>query len=290
MHAGDGSLMGFSMRHLGAVVLLFCVACGNGHSPLEPTPTAGAAATYEVRLSGSVTDTASRALAGATVQIVGGPTAGMATTTDDHGRFLMPGTFTGTATVRASKDGYEPETTALPPSIPPGRSVPLPPPGEVVRWDMGFSLQPDGPSANLAGVYTLTLSTDSSCTTLPEEARTRTYTVTIVPGLRSTRFVGTLGGARIVFAPYSPYFEIGVARDFANASFLVVEQLTATTFLAIEGGATASVGPSGFTAPFNASFLHCPTMPTYREYWWCGAEVQGIECNSPNHQFTLVRR
>jgi hypothetical protein len=213
----------------------------------------------------------------------------MSATTDEHGRFLMPGTFTATATVRASKDGYQPETTALPP---PGRPAPLPLAGEVVRWDMGFSLQPDGPSANLAGTYTLTLSTDRSCTNLPEAARSRTYTASIAPSSRSTKFVGTLTDARIVFAPYSPYFEIGIARDFANTSFRIVEQLSATAYLAIEGSATASVGPSGFTAPFSANFLQCPTVPTYGsgEYWRCDGEVQGIECNSANHQFSLARR
>jgi hypothetical protein len=155
-----------------------------------------------------------------------------------------------------------------------------------------FILQPHGPSPNIAGVYTLTLTADSACTNLPDEARTRTYTATIVPGYRSTTFVGRLSDARIVSSLFSPYFEIGIAGDFANMSVGIVEQLGETTYLAIEGGVAASVGPSGITAPFNAYFLHCPSEPAWSagEYWWCGADVQGDECASSNNQLTLVRR
>ena len=63
-------------------------------------------------------------------------------------------------------------------------------------------------------MYTLTLTADSGCTELPDDARTRTYTATIVPGSRPTTFVGTLSDARIVSVPiWLPYFEIGVAGD-----------------------------------------------------------------------------
>jgi hypothetical protein len=141
-------------------------------------------------------------------------------------------------------------------------------------------------------VYTLTLTADSACTNLPDEARTRTYTATIVAGSRSTTFFGTLSGARIVSSLFSPYFEVGIAGDFAQTYFRAVEQLNDATYLAIEGGAAASVGPFGMTAPFGAYFLHCPTQPAWSpgDYWWCGADVQGIECNSSKHQLSLVRR
>ena len=50
---------------------------------------------------------------------------------------------------------------------------------------------------------------------LPDEARTRTYTASIVSRWRATTFVGTLSDARIVSVPFwSPYFEIGVAGRF----------------------------------------------------------------------------
>ena len=68
---------------------------------------------------------------------------------------------------------------------------------------MSFSLQPHGQSANIAGLYTLTLTADSACTNLPDEARTRTYTATIVPGSRPTTFVGRLSDAQIVASLFS---------------------------------------------------------------------------------------
>jgi Carboxypeptidase regulatory-like domain len=277
------------MRQSAAVVLLLSLGCGDGNSPVQPTPPLPAPTPQVFSLSGSVRDTASRPLGGSRVEVIDGQGAAAGTTTtDEAGRFWLPGTFTGMVTVTASKDGYIPETATVAPRHP----LPPLPPGEVGRFDISLSLEPRGPSANIAGVYTLTLTADSACTNLPDEARTRTYTATIVPGYRSTTFLGRLSDARIVSLPFSPYFEIGIAGDFANASVRIVEQLGETTYLAIEGGAAVSVGPSGFTAPFSSYFLHCPNEPAWSsgEYWWCGAGVQGVECNSPRNQLTLVRR
>jgi hypothetical protein len=279
------------MRHLGAVALLIALGCDDGGSPARPTPSLPAPTPQVFSLSGSVTDTAWRPLGGARVEVTAGSSAGTVSTTDDNGRFRMPGTFTGTVTVTASKDSYVPETTTFPPTFPPGRIPPLPP-GEVWNLSSSFSLQPHGPSANIAGAYTLTLTADSACTNLPDEARTRTYTATIVPGHRSTSFSGRLSDARIVSSLFSPYLEIGVAGDFANISVGVVERPGVTTYVAIEGGVAGLFGPSGITAPFNSYFLHCPNEPSRSpgDYWWCGAGVQGIECNSAGNQLTLVRR
>jgi hypothetical protein len=105
--------------------------------------------------------------------------------------------------------------------------------------------------------------------------------------------VGTLRDARIVPVDiWAPYFEITVAGDFANLSLRFVEQLSDGTYLAIEGGTAASVGPSGMTGPFNAQFLRCRDMPAWApgEYWWCGRDVEGDECALGDHQLTLVRR
>ena len=276
------------MRMIG-LLLLFSLGCGDGVSPTQPTQSAATSTPQEFSLSGAVADTAFRSLGGSRVEVIGGSRAGTFTTTDTNGRFFMPGSFTDTVTIRATSDGYQPETT----TVPPPSFVPPPPSGEVRRWDVYLTLQPHGPSANLAGEYTLTLTADNACTTLPEQARTRTYTVSIVSRGRATTFVGTLGDARIVPVPvWAPYFEIGVAGDFARMSLSFVEQLSDGTYLAVEGGTAAPVGPSGITAPFNAHFLHCHNQPAMApgEYWWCGADVQGDECATGNNQLTLVRR
>jgi hypothetical protein len=224
------------------------------------------------------------------VEIIDGLQAGTVTTTDEAGRFSMPGTITGTVAVTASKDGYISETRTVPPSVPPNRPVP-PAPGELRHWS-SFSLQPLGPSADIAGVYTLTLTVDRACTDLSDEARTRSYTATIVLGHRPTAFVGRLSNAQIIFSLFSPLFEIGTAGDFANMFIRFVEKLGAASYLAVEGGAGASFGPSGMTAPFGGYSLHCPHEASWApgEYWWCGAGVQGTECNSSKHQIQLVRR
>ena len=273
------------MRHLAAIVLVLSFGCADGNSPVEPTSSAAVSAELMFSLAGDVSDTAGRPLAGASVAVMDGPRAGASAMTDDAGRFSIPGTFMqSTLTIMASKEGYSPETRTFPPR---GRPV------EGGHWWFSFGLEPLAPSANLAGEYTLTLTTDEACTSLPEEARTRTYMASIVAGWRATTFVGTLRGAQIVSLPVgSPYFAIGVADNFADVSLSFVEQLTDGTYLAIEGRTSASVGPSGITAPFNAHFVRCRNRPAMSpgEYWWCGADVQGDECASAHDQLTLVRR
>jgi hypothetical protein len=273
------------MRQLSAILLLLSFGCADGKSPVEPTPSAPVPTPLTFSLAGSVNDTASRPLKGASVAVVDGPRAGTTATTDDAGRFSMPGTFTQAAvTVVASKEGYASATWNFPPR---GRPV------QGGNWGFSFSLEPLAPSANLAGEYTLTLTADRACTKLPDAARTRTYNVSLVSQWRPTTFVGTLSDAEIVFLPlWSPYFQIGVAGDFATLDLRFVERLSDTSYLAFLGGTAAPVGQSGITAPFNAQVVHCRTQPSWApgEYWWCGADVQGDECGSANNQLTLVRR
>lgn len=275
------------MRQLAAIVLLFSFGCADADSPVEPTPPAPAPEPLTFSLGGDVRDTASRPLTDASVTVVDGPRAGTTTMTDNAGRFSMPGTFTQFAiTVMASKEGYSREARTFPLSR-------VPVQGEFHNLGFSFRLEPLAPSANLAGVYTLTLTADNACTALPEEARTRTYTASLVSQWRATTFVGTLSGARIVPVPmWAPYFEIGVADDFARLDLRFVEQLNDGTYLAIGGGTASPVGPSGITAPLNAQFVRCRNQPSWApgEYWWCGADVQGDECASINNQLTLLRR
>ena len=273
------------MRQLAAIVLLFSLGCADANSPVEPTPPAPAPEPLTFSLAGTVRDTVGRPLKDATVAVVQGPRAGTTTITDDGGRYSMPGTFTQSSiTLIASKEGYSPQAWTFPPR---GRPV------EGGIWGFSFSLEPLAPSANLAGEYTLTLTADNACTTLPEAARTRTYTASIISGSRATTFVGTLSDARIVEVPlWGSYFEIRVADDFANLELRFVEQLNDGTYLAIGGGTASTVGPSGITAPLNAQFVRCRNQPSWApgEYWWCGADVQGDECASINNQLTLLRR
>jgi hypothetical protein len=101
---------------------------------------------------------------------------GTVATTDEHGHYYMPGTFTGTITLMASKDGYVSQTRTW---TPPPLRAPGPPVVEF-KGSVSFYLELPGQSpADIAGVYTLTLTADRACTSLPTEARTRTYTATM---------------------------------------------------------------------------------------------------------------
>jgi hypothetical protein len=279
------------------VVVLLHLGCGNPEPPNRPTPLADTP-TLEYRLSGRVVDTAYRPLAGSTVEVVNGSRAGTVATTDEAGRFSMPGLFTGTTTVRASKDGYVPETRTIP--FPSDR---LPPTIEAV--EMQLYLQPLAPNANIAGVYTLTLTADSACTSLPAEARTRTYTATIAPLSRAGFFLATLSDARffstVPCPPGRPLetctynrFSIGIAGDYASIHVGFVEEFGEKTYLALVAGAEGSFGPNGITTPLSGYSLYCPIEPFLIDQgtWACPASAgdRAVYCDSDKHQLSLVRR
>lgn len=288
------------------VSTLSVLGCGDGESPVGPTPPVQTTpppvppAFQDFRLSGSVSDTASRPLAGSQVEVIDGPRAGTSATTDESGRFSMPGTFTGNITLTASKDGYQRETR---PVLPRGAPPPSGNPGGSWSWSMGFLLEPLGPRVNIAGEYVLTFTADSACPDLPAEARTRTYTATIVPGLSSSSFGGSLSGARflpIVPCPPGPIssppsctynsFRIGMAGDFARISLRpIVEQLSESTYLVVAGEVETSFDRPEITAPLDGFFQYCSGEPvlTLGEYWECEDSVQ---CDSRVHRLTLVRR
>ncbi len=291
------------MRCLAAVVLVFTLGCEDGKSPVQPTPLNPAAPAPTPPLvfsvNGTVQDTASRPLAGARVEVIAGDRSGTFETTDRNGRFRMPGTFTGTVTIAASKDGYHSASSTAPhPQY--LLRLAVPPPADL-GFSMSLSLQPDGPPANISGEYTLTITTDRSCSRLPDEVRTRTYKATITPGGRATAFQGRVSDGR--FVPVSPcvggppescihnYFEIGMAGDFASFWTRIMEQLSETIYLVIDGGFSASFGPSGISAPLNAQFVYCPVRPVWTsgEYWACPTDT-GVDCSSVQHQLTLVPR
>ena len=106
------------MRKLmAAVALVVVTACGSETGP-APTPlprtgtSLGPSANGAFVVSGSVSDSAGRALQHATVTVVDGPPAGTTTTTDERGRFTLS-QVTGLATIRASKDGYQTQVKRL---------------------------------------------------------------------------------------------------------------------------------------------------------------------------------
>ena len=267
-----------------AAAALVLSGCGDAKLPLQPAPLPVSATLEEFSLSGEVYDSASRSLSGVKVEVIDGPRSGTATTTDEAGRFSMPGPFIGVIQVTASKDGYVPATGTF-----------------AAHFRQVFSLEPLGQSANVAGLYTLTLTADSACSDLPVEARVRTYSATIAPAFASrTRFRAAFTDGRFFSIHHGA--SVLTASDFASVVISIpeantyewpgiVEELGETTYLAIEGRGGGTFDGTGMTAAFDGSFQFCPleTALTGDRYGACPAG-RSIQCDSKNHRLTLVRR
>ena len=118
-----------------------------------------------VQRNGFVSDTSFQGLAGVTVTILDGPSAGQAVTTDDYGYFRMS-THDYPVTLRAEKAGY---VTAEKPAEPP------------YLWQM--MLRPDASVSLEPGAYTATISLDQTCVGIPDEYRNETFPAAIAPAL-----------------------------------------------------------------------------------------------------------
>ncbi len=241
-------------------------------------------------LYGYVSDTAFRAVGGASVEIINGPEAGLVTMSDATGRFAYDRDVSSPSTVRAVKDGYAMGTnTSIVTSD--GRAY------------VAFALASLNPPVAVAGSYTLTITADSACASLPDDVRTRSYPATItavtntnVPA--NTRFNGTVTGAR--FAPFTNLFFVGVFGDYVTISTegegpSIVEEVGPNRYVAFNGGASATVGPEGLTAisvPFGGTIEYCELAAPIGQYYDCNAAVAARrdECQSSRHQLTLTRR
>src|SRR5262245_21200655 len=175
--------------HLFALFLgLSVTACG-GHGetfPIAPSPTP--ALPIAAYMAGTVSDTAFHQIAGATIEIVNGPSAGLRTTSDGSGYWAFPpGAFDDSTQFRATKDGYEPAVMPLGPFCAPCNPN---------RW-VNFVLKVQVTPANIGGSYAMTIAADR-CTTLPEQLRTRTYSVTLPSTTDNAYFAVFPTGAKFV--------------------------------------------------------------------------------------------
>jgi hypothetical protein len=177
--------------------------------------------------------------------------------------------------------------------LPPLRA---PGPGVVeFKGSVCFYLELPGQSpADIAGVYTLTLTADRACTSLPTEARTRTYTATIVPGDRPSSFRGTLSDARFPSkcpAGHVPEscnrnaLSIGTAGDDVGVGVSIVEQVGETTHLVVDAKAEGSLGPIGITAPLDGVFLYVPA----NRFWSLRGSAWTVPVLNAIHRVTNSR-
>ena len=159
------------MKRLVAVVTIAVVSAAcDGSSPSAPSPIGGPQppnaqppAVIALRpLFGYVSDTAFRVVADVRLEVSSGPQTGLVALSDARGQFTFDQPVSSPSTVRAVKDGYEIAT----------RTSVLTSDG---RAYVGFSLASLSPPAAVAGSYTLTITADSGCASLPDEVRSRTY-------------------------------------------------------------------------------------------------------------------
>jgi hypothetical protein len=155
---------------------------------------------------------------------------------------------------------------------------------------------------SVAGDYTLTFIADASCTTLPDEARTRTYAATITPAPHrpQTSFDVTVTGAPMLAAYQKGW--ISVAGDYVafgvgdwHGHAGIVEELARHTYVGFDGSAEGSVqGATLSTIETNFWGLidYCEKTSEMGANYGCSASpgVVHKQCTSETHRLILTRR
>ena len=277
---------------IGLVVLVQGVlGCGkDSASPTAPTaanlapaanstPPAGS-----IFMQGTVFDTAYRPLAGATVEVLDGPQAGLTATAGARGGFSMTGLFDETTRFQATVDGHITSTRTLQPFC--ARCNP--------NWWINFTLDVPESPVNVGGDYTMTFMANNTCTMLPSDMRSRTFTATIPatsPALPALSFF-RVGGATL-FEDWDA-ISIGVAGGYV-AFWLetLVEQIAPNTFVAFVGEAAADIDASNLSTiklPFRGAIEYCVTSTTPGRYPDCFQGRANLQRCESSHQLTLTRR
>jgi hypothetical protein len=195
------------------------------------------------RLVAVVREAGSVVLEGVRVEVLEGRGAGLSTMTRVDGRYVLYG-VAGNVVVRVSGRGYREHIERL---------------NVMSHTSMTIELVTDRPRASLEGDYTLTITADPSCHSLPADVRTRRYSARLTQAgpevwvtlsgadfLLQDRQANTFGGrldadsSRIVFnlaAGTSYYYYYPGFSDLPD----VAERLQGTEYLSYTGGALVSV-------------------------------------------------
>jgi hypothetical protein len=301
-------------RHHPALLLLVGAlagaACNDSKSPnalvpTAPTPpavSAPAPPASGIAVSGKVYDTGNRVISGATVEVMNGPSAGLKVTSVFDGGFNIFGQFDADTQFRATKDGLEAGVKNLTPYCERCN------PHHWIFFALGLPVAP----ANIAGDYTVTITADPSCATLPGHARQRTYSTTIValpeqPTAANTRFRAIPSGANIVPNQAWEGLWLNVAGDYVevvtgdlHGQPGIIEQTDVNAYFTVDGVAKRtpnSSGASTISLALEAQIAHCELksglQPLDANGWFnCPATraVSSVVCQSSNHQLVLTRR
>ena len=284
---------------VGFVLVLGLALAGCGRSPASPSPESPPGSpssppgspTGSIQVAGSVSDAAWRPLAGARVEVVDGPQAGLSTTADGNGEFRLSGNFDATTHFRATKEGHVASTWPLPAACGPCNP----------DWWIHFSLEALAPHPNLAGDYTLTVIANSACTSVPEALRTRTFDATLTlhsgPEFPSnSRFEVSLGSPP--FLDQYKSFQIGVAGDYVGGfvgdlhGTPGLAAQVATNYIALGGSVAGTVETSGATisASMDGFIDYCERPSEMGPGSGCSGGSGDTHCTSTGHQLILRRR
>lgn len=286
-------------RGIAALMLVIALAgCSSSRSPVAPAPASQATPQPApqpalVTVSGYITDTAFRPVAGAHVEVLDGPHAGRVTTTDARGQFQLQGMFDDATRFRATKDAYLAATTTLTPRCATCSG----------NRFLFFYLAIVDPPVNLAGEYTLTLTADAACTDLPADVLTRTYAATLSDWSLGTAPANTVLKASISGASFMSGYEVfaigisghDVAFELRNEGPHLIERIGGDRYLGFEGRADAAVGPSPvstISTAFSGVISHCVRTSEMGGYYDCqpGPGVTRTQCQSNQHRLTMTRR
>lgn len=275
---------------LAVVTCALTAGCGESSGAAAPlSPLSPTAAPTGSGMRGTVSDTAHRTLAGALVEVLTGPHAGLTTRSDSRGQFSFAGTFDDTSTFQAALDGFAPAVVPLGPHC--ERCNPQ-------RW-AHFSLVTLAHSADIAGHYTMTIAASAQCANLPDQARLRTYQVTM-PRTADASGASTgyawvpITGADVGI--WSDGFQAGVSGDRAGFWFETpVERIAPDTYVAYNMAASATVTkqPAEIVAVADGRLTYCEVQPggSFDDCFRVpAAVVKVINCDAGTHSVIFSRR
>jgi hypothetical protein len=262
---------------------LSIAACGGngGTFPAavtSPSPTISSSAPF---MRGTVSDTAFHNIAGATIQIVNGPSAGLTTTSDANGQWAFSGVLDDSTQFRATKEGYE---TAVMPLGPYCAAC------NPNRW-VNFSLKTMAAPVNVAGFYAMTVTV--ACTSFPEQMRTRTYAVTL-PSSANAYF--DVSPTEAKFVPGWDWFQGGVSGNSIGFWFeTLVEEVAPGNYFLIGVSASGNLRaehPATITTVAAGRISYCSVDPVSGTFDEClrGRTASVTTCDSPQHTIVLTPR
>jgi hypothetical protein len=285
-------------KQTGVVLLALSISSCTGHGVTAPTtaispssasvpPVASTAS-----MKGTVSDTAFRSIAGAAIEILNGPSAGLTTTSDARGQWGFAGVFDDSTRFRATKEGYEPAIKPLGPFC--AACNPN-------RW-VNFDLKARAAPVNVAGSYAMTITIDPACSNFPERLRTRTYDVTLPSTMDQSAGSSTANAYFSIsptganFVPGWNQFEGGVSGNYLGFWFeTLVEEIAPGNYLMIgmsAGGFVGSEHPTTITTQGDGRIDYCTVDPASGQLDDCfrGKAVTYAQCDSKQHALVMTPR